>query len=94
MRWASRCSGSERNQTAADRGERGADDGKPRVRLVVQARHHDRALGGDLGAVDRRPEQVRRQHDGVVAPRLGEQVEVQLGHAEPTVHPGDLRRGA
>jgi hypothetical protein len=64
------------------------------VRLVVQARHHDRALGGDLGAVDRRPEQVRRQHDDVVAPRLGEQVKVQLGHAESAVHPGNLRRRA
>ena len=83
---ASSRSGSERNQSPRA-GEQRLEELEAGLGLVVQARHEDRAVGRDLAARERRPEQVRREHERPVRVRLVEQVVEQLGHAELVVHP-------
>ena len=74
----------------------GAKSGEPRLGLVVEARHQDRALGDDLAARERRPEQVRREHQRAVLVAAVEQVMEEVGHAKVVVHPtlllGDRQR--
>ncbi len=61
-----------------------------RVRLVVQARHDDRALGRDRRARDRRPEQVRRQDHRVVPLGVQNEMVEQLRDPEQAVDPREL----
>ena len=75
---------------ARDVGEHGIEDLEPGVGLVVQARHHDRALGHDRRAGHGRPEQVRREDHRVVAVGVHDEVAEQAGNAEQPVEPREL----
>ena len=68
-------------------GEEGPEQLEARLGLVVQARHEDRAVRCDLPARERRPEQVRREHECAVRLRVVEQEVEQVGQAEVVVHP-------
>ena len=74
MSCASWCSGSDRNHRPRHVGEHRAEHLESCVRLVVQARHDDRALGYDRRAGDRCPEEVRRQDHRVVAVGVDDEV--------------------
>ena len=75
---------------AARSGEDRLEDVEPRLGLVVEARHQDRALRRDLAARERGPEEVRREDERAVGVRLVEQVVEELGQPEVVVHPAFL----
>ena len=70
-----------------------ANDVDARVALVVETRHDDGALGHGSDARQRGPEQVRREHHGVVARAVGHEVVEQLRAAEVEPEPPDLLVG-
>ncbi len=75
-----------------DRGgrQRGGHGSEVRVRLIVQAGHEDCSLGRYPRAVERRPEQVGREHDRGVLRGVAGEVQVQVRDTKTSVAPGEL----
>ena len=61
-----------------------------RVRLVVEARHHDGAVGNDRRTGDGGPEEVRREDHRVVLVGAHDEMVEEIGDAEEAVEPREL----